>query len=125
MSEYETTLSGAAYSLRRVFWFLWRWRTLAPEVEVSGLALGRRSAMRAARTKLRSLKPVPVSTERPAAQPVVAAPAAPVLSKAVSGARSALYTGDLKQNGARAKPPGEREASFAPRQEHSPQQHRH
>ncbi len=56
MAKRDPRLSAAGYSLERVFLFLWRWRAHRPYVGQSGIAWGRRAAMRGARTFIRSQK---------------------------------------------------------------------
>jgi hypothetical protein len=57
MPNYDTTLSGAGYQLTRVFLGIWRWRVFPVHGDGTGLAWGRRGAMRAARRHLRDLQP--------------------------------------------------------------------
>ena len=116
MSEFDTTLSGAAYSLRRVCLLIWRWRTLPPYEGATGLAWGRRGAMRAARTNLRNRKP---SLANAVATPAdVASLALPVQPKAITGPRGALKPVVSRRN-------GERDTPFAPRPDRSPHLNRH
>jgi hypothetical protein len=68
-------LSGAGYELRRVFPGFWRWRVLPALGDGEGLALGRKGAMRAARTWLRSQKPPPPEFSfRPSPKPETVRP---------------------------------------------------
>ena len=53
MPKADTRLSAAGYALEQVFPFVWRWRALRPYAGETGLAWGRRGAMRAARTFIR------------------------------------------------------------------------
>jgi hypothetical protein len=66
MPRYDTRLSGAGYELKRVFGWVWRWRVFPVFGDGTGLAWGRRGAMRAARSHLRALKPPRPICERPA-----------------------------------------------------------
>jgi hypothetical protein len=75
MSKYETRLSGAGYELKRVFVGIWRWRIFPALGDGTGLAWGRRGAMRAARTLLRDRKPPrPPCEEAPVALPPLPEP---------------------------------------------------
>jgi len=50
-------LSYSHYRLWRTWWFVWRWEaTYRDDTNASGLALGKASARRAARTWLRNVK---------------------------------------------------------------------
>jgi hypothetical protein len=122
MNEFDTRLSGAAYSLRRVFLLLWRWRT---RDGATGLAWGRRAAMRAARTALRSRKS-PSTTAEGLVSSTTKLPALAALPQPkAAGVRKALPAGDHKPGGARKKDHGDQEASFAPRGDHSSHLNRH
>ena len=58
MAKVDTRLSAAGYTLEPVFPFMWRWRALRPYAGQTGLAWGRRGAMRAARTFIRSQRSI-------------------------------------------------------------------
>jgi hypothetical protein len=64
-------LSGAGYELKRAFPGFWRWRVFPALGDGEGLALGRKGAMRAARTWLRSRKPPApeLETRHPSPEP--------------------------------------------------------
>jgi hypothetical protein len=65
MAKRDTRLSAAGYGLERVFLFIWRWRALRPYAGETGLAWGRRGAMRSARTFIRGQQDFQPSVGRP------------------------------------------------------------
>jgi hypothetical protein len=53
MARQDPDFPGAAYSVRKVFWFAWRWRLRIGGAPITGLAVSKRAAKSAARWAMR------------------------------------------------------------------------
>jgi hypothetical protein len=53
MVKRDPDFPGAAYSVRKVFWFAWRWRLRVGGGPITGLAISKRAAKSAARWAMR------------------------------------------------------------------------
>jgi len=126
MRKHGTGLAGASYSLQRIFWFFWRWEAAAAGRQ--GIAVGRRAAMRAARTLLRNRKAkveMALEKARPPAPVIDALRVEPVAFGIDEPRLENAEIENPKPGGARPRHHCDRDAPYARRPDHSGHALRH